>query len=403
MEHTVRDFWVTRPHRRASDRKLAGVAAAIGRRYAVDPVLVRVAFVVATLFSGVGVLLYLLGWLLLPAETDQTSAAESLLGRGRSSMSAALTVVLSLLLIVGVTAVFNGGASGVLALVAAVGVLVLLHRSRASLGEIPGSPSLPGTLSESTPSPRTPEAVQTKADPATSDPNQPTPPAWDPLGAAPFAWDLPEPSAPPPAQTPPPRGPGSKVTPITLGLALLAGGLAVAFWPALTTGQIAALLLGVIGLGLVVGSLLRGGRGLIPIAIPLALITWLLQAAPVSDFRAGERRWIPATTAQVQPRYELGMGEGRLDLTDLQLAPGETVKTSVAMGAGETRVILPRNVDAQVTCQTQFGDVSCLGRTDAGSSARVTVTDNGSDGAGGGVIVLDVSSGFGHVKVVRGS
>jgi phage shock protein PspC (stress-responsive transcriptional regulator) len=402
VEHTVRDFWITRPHRQAGDRKLAGVASAIGRRYAVDPVLVRVAFVVATLFSGVGVLLYLLGWLLLPAEADQTSAAEGLLGRGRSSMSAALTVVLSLLLVLGIVAVFDGGASGVLALVAALGVLVLLHRSRASLGEIPGSSSPHETPSEATSSQHTPETEQTTTDPTTSDPNQPSPPAWDPLGAAPFAWDLPEPSASP-AHTPPPRGPGSKVTPITLGLALLTGGLAVALLPTLTATQIAALLLGVIGLGLVVGSLIQGGRGLIPVAVPLALITWLLQAAPISDFRAGEIRWNPTTITEVQPRYELGMGESRLDLTDLQLAPGQTVKTSVALGAGETRVILPPNVDAQVSCQTQFGDVNCLGANDAGSSVRVNVTDNGPDGAGGGLIVLDVSSGFGHVKVVRGS
>ncbi|MDQ3905999.1 MAG: PspC domain-containing protein, partial [Actinomycetota bacterium] len=45
LEHTARDFWATRPHRRSSDRKIAGVAAAIARRYAIDPVLVRVAFV----------------------------------------------------------------------------------------------------------------------------------------------------------------------------------------------------------------------------------------------------------------------------------------------------------------------------------------------------------------------
>ena len=42
-----------------------------------------------------------------------------------------------------------------------------------------------------------------------------TPPAWDPLGAAPFAWDLPEPG-PVPAPAPQRR---SRVTPVTLALA----------------------------------------------------------------------------------------------------------------------------------------------------------------------------------------
>ncbi|MDQ4103832.1 MAG: PspC domain-containing protein [Actinomycetota bacterium] len=399
VEHTVRDFWATRPDRRAGDRKVAGVAAAIGRRYAIDPVLVRVAFVIATLFSGVGVLLYLLGWLLLPAEGDQVSTAESVLGRGRSSTSVLLTIVLVLLLLLATAAVFED-ASGVLGLVVALGVLVLLHRSRGAMGT--AQPQV--APSQADLSPRTAEEAHATPDPATSDSStapQSAPPAWDPLGAAPFAWDLPEPSAAP-AANPPPRGPSSKVTPITLGLALLAGGIALAFWPALPAAHIAALMLGVVGLGLVVGSLIRGGRGLILVAVPLAVITWLLQAAPVSDFRAGERRWNPPTVAQVLPHYELGMGEGRLDLTDLTLTDGQTVTTSVVMGAGETRVILPPNVDAQVTCQAQFGDVECLDETDVGSAARVDVTDHGEDGPGGGLIKLNVSSGFGHVEVERG-
>jgi phage shock protein PspC (stress-responsive transcriptional regulator) len=94
VEETVRDLWATRPRRRGGDRKVAGVAAAIGRRYTIDPVLVRVGFVVTTVYSGVGVLLYLVGWLLLPAEGDEASAAESALGKGRSSVSTALTVIL---------------------------------------------------------------------------------------------------------------------------------------------------------------------------------------------------------------------------------------------------------------------------------------------------------------------
>ena len=48
-----------------------------------------------------------------------------------------------------------------------------------------------------------------------------TPPAWDPLGAAPFAWDLPEPG---PVPAPAPRR-RSRVTPMTLAVALLAGGV----------------------------------------------------------------------------------------------------------------------------------------------------------------------------------
>lgn len=390
VAHAVRDFWATRPSRRADERKIAGVAAALSRRYAIDPVLVRVAFVVTTLWGGAGVLLYLLGWLLLPTGG---SGGERRFGRGRGSMSAALTIVLVLLLLLSATVVFSGGTTGLLGLLVALSGLMLLHRSRAALGEIPGLPAAA----------RTSEAVQA------TDPTAPvtnltadgsTPPAWDPLGVAPFAWDLPEPSAPPAT---PPRRARSKITPVTLGLALLTSGIALAFWPMLSAAKIAALPLAVIGIGLVVGSLRQGGRGLVPVALALALLTWVLQAVPSVEFTIGGNHWDPVTAFQVQPRYAVTLGNGRLDLSGLRLTDGQTVTTSVAVGIGETRVILPPNVDAQMSCQTWLGNFHCLGRTGSGRPDQVTFTDYGSDGPGGGTLILDVHSGVGQVHVERGS
>ncbi len=397
VEHTARDFWATRPRRHTDDRKIAGVAAALGRRYAIDPVLVRVAFVVATVFGGGGILLYLLGWLVLPAEGNQSSDAGSGTTKGPSSLSAVLTIMLVLLLILVTGEVLGDhGGSGIIGLAIGLGALLLLHRSRASLGEIPGSAPAAGTATPGEPAPATP------AD-ATDESGAPGPPAWDPLGAAPFAWDLPEPSAPPASSTPP-QSARSKITPITLGLALLAGGIALAFAPALSAAQVAAMLLGVIGLGLVVGSFLRGGRGLVPVAIPLALLTWILSAAPTTDLTVGGRHWDPVTAAQVQQRYSVTLGNGDLDLTRLQLTKDQIVKTTVAVGVGQTHVWLPPNVDAEVSCQTQLGDVYCLGRNDFdGQPSRVNFTDPGPDGVGGGKLVLEVRSGVGQVHVDRAS
>jgi phage shock protein PspC (stress-responsive transcriptional regulator) len=407
LGHTVRDFWATRPRRRTDDRKVAGVAAAIARRYAIDPVLVRVAFVVATICSGgAGVLLYLLGWLLLPAQGDQSSGAESVVGRGRSSMSAALTIGLVLLLVPATAAVLGGHGSGIIGLAVGLGALLWLHRSRAALGEIPGSPppAVPSSDHTFAAAQATPATSGAPAATTTDDPERPAPPAWDPLGAAPFAWDLPEPSAPP-APTIPPQGVRSKITPITLGLALLTGGIALAFTPALSAAQIAAMLLGVVGLGLVAGSFLRGGRGLVPVAIPLALLTWILSAAPTSDFQVGTRHWTPLTTADLQERYSVTLGNGELDLTQLQLPNSETKKTSVSVGVGETHVRLPPNVNAKVSCRTQLGEVHCLGKTDSGGyPSQVTPpTDLGADGPAGGTLILDVRAGIGQVHVDRPS
>src|SRR5919112_4606413 len=64
---TLGDMWDTRPARPRDDRQIAGVAAGIARRYDIDPVLVRVGFVVAAFF-GIGAALYIAGWVLLPDE-----------------------------------------------------------------------------------------------------------------------------------------------------------------------------------------------------------------------------------------------------------------------------------------------------------------------------------------------
>ena len=63
--------------RPASGRVLAGVAAAIAERTNTATWLVRLGFVIATLFGGIGILAYLAGWFVIPAEGNDESAAEA--------------------------------------------------------------------------------------------------------------------------------------------------------------------------------------------------------------------------------------------------------------------------------------------------------------------------------------
>ncbi|MDQ3989063.1 MAG: PspC domain-containing protein [Actinomycetota bacterium] len=400
VEETARDFWATRPRRRADDRKVAGVAAAVGRRYGIDPVLVRVGFVVATVFSGVGVLLYLLGWLLLPTEGDDVCAAEAALGKGRSSVSTPLTLILGLALIPAAGVVFGGDPRGLIVLALCGTALFVLHRYRASAGEVPATSPMTAATAPGTPAAASTTTANTGLEATPADPPQTSPPGWDPLGAAPFAWDLPDPRPAPPVPPPPPR-PRSKVTPITLGLALLAAGVAAAFLPAISPAQVAAVALGVIGLGLVTGSVLRGGRGLIAVAVPLALVTWLLHSVPLTDAGAGERRWSATTPTQLQDRYAHTAGSGHLDLTDLVVPDGRTVSTTVAVSLGEAKVFLPPDLDVEVACRVATGEVSCLSERSSGFSAQAEVDDAGADGPGGGRLVLDVRTGIGNVEVTR--
>ncbi len=60
---------------RSDDRVVFGVAGGLGRALAIDPLIVRLAFVVLALFSGVGIVLYLAGLVLLA--NSPTSAPPS--------------------------------------------------------------------------------------------------------------------------------------------------------------------------------------------------------------------------------------------------------------------------------------------------------------------------------------
>jgi phage shock protein C len=54
--------------RSASDRVIAGVCGGIGRSLGVDPVVLRIAFVILALANGVGVIGYLIAWVAIPSE-----------------------------------------------------------------------------------------------------------------------------------------------------------------------------------------------------------------------------------------------------------------------------------------------------------------------------------------------
>ncbi len=56
--------WTIR--RSTSDVKVAGLCGGVARHWGIDPVLVRVGFVLLALTGGVGAILYVAGWLLLP-------------------------------------------------------------------------------------------------------------------------------------------------------------------------------------------------------------------------------------------------------------------------------------------------------------------------------------------------
>lgn len=413
IDDTVRDFLAHRPVRSRRGKVVAGVAAGLGRRYGVDPVLIRVALVVSAVFGGAGVLLYLLAWLGFAGEGDQVSPIEALLGRGRSDTSKALTIVLCVLLIPAGGFVFGGHLSTLVGAAMLLSALYLLHRGRAD--HVPpvvdAAPADAGPTDPAHPSPE-PEA-RTMTDDTTTrggpqDAPPPTPPSWDPLGAAPFAWDLPDPAPTPPQPPSPPRR--RRIGLATVGAALVTGAVLAVLEPYvrwLTAPHIAGIVTGVLGVGLVAGAYARSGRGLVPLAIVACVATLALGARGFHGTSANpasnEVLYQPSSLSDVQSSYQRNFGDMTLDLTHLANVTG-TVTTSASINTGQVTVLVPSTADVTVTCESSFGDVECLGQHESGAGNSPLHSSQNHYGTakttGLTIVLTDVSSNAGSVRVM---
>jgi len=202
--------------RPAKGRYVAGVCAALGRATNTDPVLWRVLLAVLTFFSGVGVLIYLIGWLVIPSEGDAASPIESLLGRGRSGMTPLSVVLLGGAAVLTFAFIVHGGFRATLLTAAVLVGAALLVRRNAGMpagataqpaGAAPpdtGSAAFPGTPGAAEPTmafgasaPPAGGTAPTTGDPATATASA-TEPLTEPLPpAAPYTTA--EPGYPPAA------------------------------------------------------------------------------------------------------------------------------------------------------------------------------------------------------------
>ena len=78
------ESWRIALRRPVQDSVVAGVAAGLARYLGVDVMIVRLAFVLLTIFGGAGIPLYLAGLLLIPEEGSDQSIAGSLIESLRS-------------------------------------------------------------------------------------------------------------------------------------------------------------------------------------------------------------------------------------------------------------------------------------------------------------------------------
>ena len=446
-------YGLVRPY---NGRYLAGVCASIGRATNTDPILWRVLFAVLTVFFAVGVLIYVTAWLLIPAEGDSASPIESVLGKGRSSMSPVTAIILGVgcAVLFGflVTDAFRAVLLGAAIL---IGGALLLNRNQRGPQPVPSGGPAGGGFSWSTVSPWAgtapwrsapeqpsgpvaapaappmppPAAVDepTRADAPTGAYETPTaqfPPVSGPYPPRqqqgyqpPFApygpYGGPPPPPPPaparPAKPPKPPKERSALGAATFSMIFVAIGV-VAMLDLLnvirvrpTTYFAAALL--TVALGLLVGTWLGRARWLIALGIAAAAA---LGISSIAEYQVDHDQhivtkdavWEPLSMAELRPSYRLPFGDARLDLTNLDFA-GQSKEVDISLNAGQLDVRVPDNVDVIADVDIDAGDAQVFDRSTSGLGQSLTVADNGEDGVGGGTLRLTIHVNTGQVEVSR--
>jgi phage shock protein PspC (stress-responsive transcriptional regulator) len=341
------------------DRKVAGVAGGIADHLNIDPLLMRIAFVVSAFAGGIGLLLYLAGWILIPEEGDQ-GPHRSAIDRARSVpwLAVALFVVGGTLLLSEISVWNEGSIFWGLAL---IGVGWLLFRDEpspepspepatATAGAVePGAPAAPVTRIERRERPRSP------------------------LGRYTFAAML--------------------IVVGTVALLDYAGALA------LRPGQFPALALIVVAAGLLVGSLWGRSRALIVLGLLIAPFAWagaLIDVPLEGGF--DQRFYSPTTVVEVRDQYRLVGGVLRVDLTELEWGR-DPVEVDASVAFGEVEVLVPEDVHIDLRASVGAGEIEFFDQIRNGVEVEVARTA-GEPGAEK-TLVLDAQSSFGKIEVAN--
>jgi phage shock protein PspC (stress-responsive transcriptional regulator) len=352
---------------RGADRKVAGVAGGLARHLDIDPIILRVAFVVLVFFGGAGLLLYGACWLLLP-EDGSVSAPLSLDDRNRSI---ALVVIgaISVLLVLG-DSIGQFGFPWPLALIALVALLVLVFLDR---DRKPG-PTAP-------PVPHVPDSASGAYIPAA--PGTPVPVA---------ATYVPRPRNP--------RRRGPILFWFTLALAAL--GLGVLGILDLAGAPIAdpaypALVVGTCGVMLLVGAFYGRAGGLILVGLLAAV--GLAGATITQEVDGADISRTPVRASDVPDQLETSAGEIVLDLTqvqDLSALDGRTI--GLDSDIGRIEVIVPAGLSVHVDANVDGpGHLKLFGDERGGIGIGIQVDHFG--GAGTPEISIEADVSVGEIKI----
>jgi phage shock protein PspC (stress-responsive transcriptional regulator) len=189
------------------------------------------------------------------------------------------------------------------------------------------------------------------------------------------------------------------VVAVLIAIATVVAGAGVAVVAALGGGLAIAGLVVLAGVALVCTAFFGGARWLIVPAVALVLPLGLVAAADL-DFRGGigERDYHPASVAELPDRYELGVGQLHVDLSDVDLPAGRT-DLRIDIGMGEALLRVPEGVCVTSNVDVAAGGVDVLDSENAGVDVafdEATTTPQQRP-----VLHVDGQVGVGVLEVVR--
>jgi len=375
----VRDLG--RLRRSTTDRKVAGVAGGLGRHLDVDPLILRVAFVVLVFFGGAGLILYGACWLLVPEDGD-TKAPFNLDERSRT-IALMIVGVLAAVALIGDTwgAFWFPWPVAIVALVA----LWLLTRNNPPKASVP--PAVPYAAAPYGAAPYLPPAAPQQENPYAAAPQ----PAYYPPQPPPYV-------APPVVQrVPNPRKRGPILFWFTLALIALGEGLlGIADLAGANIADPAypALAVAICGVMLLVGAFFGRAGGII--LVGLIATVGLAGATAASEWEGDQVEVTPTTAASLDDHYWLDAGEQVIDLrqvTDLNNLDGRTL--DVEGGVGRIEIILPEGMGARVSADIDGpGQVELFGEGHGGIDVSF-----GASVEGDPHITIDAQLGVGEIEV----
>lgn len=363
-----------RPPLRRADGILGGVAAGIARYFDVEAWIIRLLFLLL-MFPGIGILLYVAGWLLIPAEGTDESIGERWLSKlgGQNAVG----TVLIILGAIWVLTILSDGLGGFGLAVALLIIGVLLYRGEIGSGRSAGPPVSP------------PVAAAARPEPSSGEIMPPIPPT--PTYQAPVV--------PPPP--PKPKRPRSMLGRLTFAAILVGIGVLAIFDTAgavePSSRHYLGLALLITAVGLTVGTIWGRSRALIALGFVLLFaMGGAVVTDVVTDIEATTETYAPEFVDEIASTYDLDAGHLILDFTEVDLA-GESLEVRADIGAGKIEVRLAEEQGAEVEARTGIGRVEVFGRSSEGLGVGRSDDRDGTSGT----LILDLDAGVGEIVVTQ--